>query len=354
MNKGIIAFVIILLIFIVVAYHFTGFKFLTGGNKAPTTISTISTTSVPETTVSLPSYTTINSSATVQPCGAFQLIGQSYNTTYTTLCRSTGTTYGLWVAGGNSGSESVKILGADNKTYLNQSSTYRCITFFENWTGPPELYSVIFRTGPGTGSCGNAQIVMNGTTTPPTATTYNNIIYNGNFGNGEYTGWTVTGNGFGLTPLNLSYANGNSMCYYGQPWSNYNGTYVATTYNCGTSVAPGNLTSSLFQVNPAKPFLNFRIISPQDNFLYIEIVAQNNTPLLIAHFDTYNISRSINASSNFANVTIPLTQYINKVMRVKVVAISESSDYIAVGDFYLSNRPVQDSHLVANITALKG
>jgi len=346
MNKGIIAYVALLVVVIILAYVFTGFKFL---SKKTTTTSTSLTTTI-QTTVSIPPYTTINYS--VQPCSKFLLIGENYNTTYKALCRSNGSIYGVWVSAGNSGTESVKIIGADNRTYVNQSSNYKCLSFFENWTGPPELYSITFTTGPGGGSCGNADLIINTTTTPPKSVTYNNIIYNGNFGNGEYTGWSTTGNGFGTSPLNITYEN-SVMCYYGQQWANYNGTFFATTYNCGTSVAPGNLTSSQFLVNPAKPFLNFRLISPQDNFLYVEILSANYTPLVIAHYNTYNLSRSLNASSTFANVTIPLTQYVNQVMRIRVVAITENTDnYIAVGDFYLSNRPVQDPGLDANLTVL--
>ncbi|MFI5412781.1 MAG: hypothetical protein ACHQX1_02725, partial [Candidatus Micrarchaeales archaeon] len=239
-----------------------------------------------------------------------------------------------------------------NKTYVNQTSTYRCITFFQNWTGPDQIYSIIYKTGKGNGSCGLSKIIMNGTTSPPVAITYNNIIYNGDFSNGEYTGWTVTNPGFGTVPFNITYANSN-MCYYGQPWANYNGTFFATTYNCGISVAPGNITSSLFLVNPAKPFLDFMVISPQDNFLYVELLNTNNTPVLVAHFNTFNSSR-VNASSTFVNVTIPLTQYVNRVLRIRVVAVSEASDYIAVGNFYLSSRPIQDNNVEVNIKNLGG
>ncbi len=348
MNKAIIAYLALLVIFIIIGYIFTGYRFLF---KKATTITSSYTTTIP-TTVSLPSYTTINYSNSVQPCSRFQLIGEYYNMTYRTLCRSNGSAYGLWVAGGNSGSESVEIIGADNRTYVNETSSYRCLAFFENWTGPPELYTVIFKTGKGGGSCGNADVIINTTTTPPKVITYNDTIFNGQFSNGQYTGWTVTGKGFGTAPLNLTHAN-LAMCYYGQRWTNYNGTFFATTYNCGTSVAPGNITSSLFLVNPATPFLNFRIISPQDNLLYVEVLDANYTPLLVAHYNTYNLSRSVNSSSTFANVTIPLTQYVNQVLHIRVAAISEASDYIAVGDFYLSSRPMEDTNLIANITVLK-
>ena len=152
--------------------------------------------------------------------------------------------------------------------------------------------------------------------------------------------------------------NGNLICYEGQPWSNYVGGYFATTYNCGVSVAPGNITSSPFLVGPATPFLNFRVISPEDNNLYIELFRQTYskgalvlTPILIDHINTYNLTINAAASSTFANVSIPLTSYINQDLRIRVVAKS-FYNYIALGDFTLAKRPNQQKGVVMNITVL--
>lgn len=360
-HHGHVAWIIAIVIILILAIVYTGYSFLNPLKHTATTTISVTTSVVGSTTVSAPS-TTLNYSGSVSPCGTFYIIGQQYNTTYQTNCDSTGGTLGLWVASGNSGSEHVKIVGADGKIYVNQTSTYNCTTFFQNFTGPAQLYTISFSTGPGGGSCGNAKITINDTTTPPK--TIYKYIFNGNFGNGQYTGWNLTNTGFGTAPLNTTYADNEiQKCYQGQPWSNYNGTYFATTYKCGISVSPGNLTSSPFLVNPQKPFLNFRIISPEDNELYVQLqrvnykivngqeVYSNATPVVIAHVDTYNQSVSVNSSSTFANVTIPLTSYINDALQIKIVAITESfHDYIAVGDFSLANRPNQQRGILVNVT----
>lgn len=365
MNKGLIAFAVIVVVIIAVAYLEVGSKFINLHSYKTTIPGGVTTSLIPiSNTSTTVSYTTINASNSESPCGSFQVIGEQFNTTYTYKCASNGSTYGLWVAAGNSGYENVTIKGADGKVYVNQNSSYNCTTFFQNFTGPAQLYTVSFTTGGGGGSCGNAEININSTSIPPPIVY--NYVYNGNFRNGEYTGWNVTGAGFGTEPLNLTYANtgANVMCYDGQPWSNYNGTFFATTYECGLNVAPGNITSSAFTVVPTRPFLNFRIISPQNNQLYVElmnqsyrIVAPNRisylTPLVIVHVNTYNGSITPNSSSTFENVSIPLTAYINHELRIRFVAYSfQSQDYIAVGDFELSNRPNQQRGVGMNITLL--
>jgi hypothetical protein len=342
-----LAYVVILVILIVVALVYTGTKFLSPVLKSTT--STISeTTILSNTTNSLTTIpTTINYSNSVSPCASFELVGQQINTQYVTKCISNGGTLGLWVAAGIGATEQVKIVGADGKLYVNQSADYNCTTFFENFSGPAQIYTITFMTGLGGGSCGNPHVIINTTTTPPQM--FYDYIYNGNFGNGEYSGWQVQGRGFGNTTFNITSEN-KRMCYQGQPWSNYNGIYFATTYNCGTSEAPGNITSSLFLVEPSTPFLNFRLISPQDNNIYVELLS-NTTPVTVAHFDTYNLSLTYNSSSTFENVTIPLTAYINQKLRIKVVADS-LSNYIAIGDFVMANRPNQRTGVFVNITTL--
>lgn len=350
MHKGIVAYIIVIAILIILAIVYTGYNF-TRPFHPTTATSTIkpsaNATTTAATTINNP--TTINYSNSVSPCSSFIMIGQLFNSTYTTKCLSTGNTLGLWVAAGNSGTESVKIVGADGRTYVNQNSTYNCTTFFQNFSGPSQIYSITFKTGPGGGSCGNPSIIINTTALPPlVAYTY---ILNGNFGNSKYTGWNTSGAGFGNAPFNITYQN-KRMCYQGVPWANYNGTYFATTYSCGISVAPGNLTSSLFIVTPGKPFLNFRIISPQDNGLYVELL-KGSTPVVIAHFNTYNLSLSVNGTSTFQNVSIPLTPYINQQLRIKVVGNAiNKANYVAVGDFAVAKRPNQQKGVAVNITTL--
>ncbi len=362
MKKAIIAYLVVLSVMVIITYIFTGFKFSSLQRKTITTLTSTASTSIEASTVAT---TTINYNNSISSCSNFQIVGQSLDTIYTVKCSSNGGTLGLWVAAGISGTESVKIVGADNRTYVNQNSTYNCTTFFQNFTAPAQTYTITYITGVGGGSCGNSVIIINTTTVPPKVVYH--YIYNGNFGNGAYTGWNVINPGFGTAPLNISYAD-SKLCYVGRNWSNYNGGYFATTYNCGVSVAPGNITSSPFLADPTKPFLNFRLISPDDNNIYIELlnanykvinnkqVYVNSTPVAIAHFNTYNLSvTSGYASSTFANVTIPLTQYINDILQVRVVAVTvEGSHFIAAGDFVLSNRPHQDKGVVANITDLSG
>ena len=343
MNRGVVAFFIILVIAVAVTYVETGFKFL---GKSTTTIT--ATTSTPTTTILTTSTTTINLSNYLIPCDGFILFSNQTNSVLTGNCIWNGGLLGVWVAAGDAGYESALIRGVDNRTYINQSSPYGCLAFFTNFTAPAQIYTVTLKTGPGNGSCGYTMVKINTTTTPPPVLYYK-YVYNGDFADGKYTGWTVTNAGFGAAPLNLSYANSQS-CYQSSPWNNYNGTFFATNYNCGTTNAPGNLTSTKFLVQAATPFLNFKIISQSDNFLYIEIL-KNNTPIIVVHYNTFNQSLSGDPASTFRNASIPLSLLVNKVVQVRVVArTTKPQTYIAVGDFAVEGRPVQDLGIVSNET----
>lgn len=360
MHKGFLVYVIVIIVMIVGAYIYTGFKFLPFISQHKTTVPTVSTTIKLSTTTTENTTTTINYTNFVSPCQGLTIASYELNRTYTSECSSNGGKYGLWVASGNAGTESATITGSDGKVYVNQTSSYDCITFYQNFTLPAQVYTVTYKTGPGGGSCGNSVLVINGTTAPPIIAYP--TVYNGNFGNGQYTGWTVTDPGFGTAPLNIPTAN-SKLCYSGRPWSNYNGTNFATTYNCGITSAAGNITSSPFMVDPAKPFLNFKLISPEDNNLYVVLlranykivdgkqVYTNSTPLEIAHFNTFNLSANPYSLSTFANVTLPLTLYVNQPLQIRIVsAVSGGSDFIAVGGFYLSKRPQQDGWVAENVT----
>ena len=327
----------------IVAYFETGFNFSTG---RPTTslASTVATT-----TISGNFFSTTTTIGYAYPCNSFELQLTTSNSTSSGNCNvASNSVLGLWVASGNSGSESVMIKGADNKTYVNQSSSYGCLTLYKNFTAPAQDYTVAFRTGPAGGSCGSAIVKLNSTTTLPVAV--HKIVYNGDFGSGQYTGWSRDGAGWGDAPLNITAADENG-CYLNRTWSNYNGIFFATTYTCGTSVAPGNLTSSAFYVNASAPFLNFRIISPDNGGIYVEIL-ENGTPEITVHYNTFNISQGIYAVSTFNNASIPLSTLVNKVVQVRVVSatISQQQNFVAVGDFALSDRPVQQQGIVTNIT----
>lgn len=213
MNKGIIAFVVILVVLVIIGFVYTnGFKVF--GKSTPGNVITVASTTVKPSGNTTTAPTTINYSQSASPCSNFQLLAQQYNTTYTARCISNGSTYGVFLAAGNSGTSKINIVGADKKIYVNNTASYNCTTFLQNFTGPAQIYTITFNTGKGGGSCGNPEVIINRTTTPPKII-YNYII-NGNLATGTYTGWNATGEGFGSAPLNLTSAN-NNMCYYGQP-----------------------------------------------------------------------------------------------------------------------------------------
>ncbi len=342
MNKGIPVFIILFIIMGALAYVEVHAYFKKPA-RTTTSIGSNSTTI----NASKPSSTTIfNFSQSVVSCSNFNLNLAAENSSTTGRCRWTGGLIGMWVAAGNSGAELVTITSG-NTTYVNQSSTYACKTFYENVSLPAQIYNVTLRSGLGGGSCGNAALTLNKTTTPPTIV--RNFIYNGNFGTGTFVGWKVTNAGFGTMPLNLTQAN-KKMCYIGEPWLGYNGTFFATTFNCGVSTGPGNITSSPFIVNPSKPFVNFKVISPDDEFLYLEVL-ENNTPKILAHYNTYNTSLDFNAASTFRNATMDLSYLAGKAVRIRVVASTSSElHFIAVGDFVLAARPLQQQGIISNIT----
>jgi hypothetical protein len=176
-------------------------------------------------------------------------------------------------------------------------------------------------------------------------------IYNGYFATGNYAGWNASGTGFGTGPFNLTAANKNGA-YYSAKWSGYNGTYIATTYLGGTFVSVGNITSQQFKVT--EPYINFKIISVQSNYLYVELL-ENGRPLLINHYNTYAAPNNPNPQSTFVNASIPVVSLLCKNVSIRVVARLVGTDvnkysYIAVGGFYLSKKQVQTPGILVNTT----
>jgi len=179
------------------------------------------------------------------------------------------------------------------------------------------------------------------TTIKPTCLLSNaSVIYipNGNFSTGTYEDWNTTGTGFGNAPFNLSLANKEDD-YYGVKWNNYGNTnFVASTFRGGLAESSGNLTSAPFLVNDS--FLNFKIISPYDNELYIELL-ENRTPVVIAHFNTYNASGNVNGQSTFENASLPISEFMCHTLRIRIVAGyvgTSTTQYIMATGFYLSNK----------------
>lgn len=175
-------------------------------------------------------------------------------------------------------------------------------------------------------------------------------LKNGNFSTGNYSGWSTDGAGFGSAPLNLTKANMEGA-YFNHTWIGYDGTFFATTFEGGINVQPGNLSSNKFYV--VEPYLNFKIISPQNNNLYVQILSSSNTPLITTHYNTYAALGNVYASSQFVNASIALSTFLCQNVTIRVVATVvggaiNRQQYIAVGDFYLSKVPVQTSGIIAN------
>ena len=249
----------------------------------------------------------------------------------------------VWVYTGFAHNTTLSIVGADGVDYLSGPFNYNETTFFSNVTLPDQNYTVTMAAD-SLGGSGSAPFVkLNLTTTPPTMVYP--YIYNPNFTNGQYTGWEVNGSGFGSSPLGINYANSDSVqCFYGSPWANYGNEYFATTYSCGASVSPGNLTSEPFRVSSKAPFLNFKMISPDDSLIYVEVFQVGGNASITGHFNTYNISLGPNIESTFENVSLPLTTLVNKAVRIKIVALTvQPNRYVAIGGFSLSGLPDTDS-----------
>jgi len=345
MNKGWIVWIVLIVIIAAVAFAYTGLKLGT-----PTTKTTTSTHT---TTVSATSTNTTSVTTTVPgtliDCSSLFIKGVNPYSSVNETCQWKGGKLGIWVQSGFAYNTSLSVIGSDGKTYASGGFAYNAITFYSNVTLPAQNYTVSLSAGP-EGGTGGAPIVKFNLTTSPPSMVYS-YIYNANFSNGQYTGWNVGGSGFGSGPTNITYANSNAVnCYYGSPWSNYVGTYFASTYTCGLSVSPGNLTSEPFKVNPRTPFLNFRIVSPADSLIYVEVLQVGGNGSVVGRFNTLNISKGANISTTFANVSMPLTTLANKVVQIRVVAATvQRQRYMAIGDFALGNLPDNDNWVTAQI-----
>lgn len=308
--------------------------------------------------------TTSNSSKVVhiqyiQNCSKLFIYEHSYNHTTKYKCGWDGGKLGIWVASGASTNTRVFIKGNnDAKIYLNQSVNYGCTTFLTSLNLPKQNYSVIFNTYGNISSCSDPyeKLILN-TTTFPLLNTYYPFVYNGRFAQGNYAGWAVDTDAFGVFPSNIIKEN-NNLCFRSFPWTNLNNTYFATTADCYYTTKSGNLTSSYFYAT--KLYLNFKIVSPTNSSDYIEIL-NNNTPAIIASYNTYYNSTG-NYLYRFENASIPLLSLNNKLVRIRIVSLINGitptnkvrerplSNFIAISDIHMSDIPWQVKSITSSIS----
>jgi len=108
------------------------------------------------TTPQNPSATSANYSS----CSGFTLSSSSYDNTVKGICTWSGGKLSVYVGGGNSGWEAVAIKGADNKTYLQQSSSVWQLKDYGVLNLPAQNYYITLTTGNGGGSYGNAVVQL--------------------------------------------------------------------------------------------------------------------------------------------------------------------------------------------------
>ncbi len=178
---------------------------------------------------------------------------------------------------------------------------------------------------------------------------YGSQVINGDFGYGNYSGWTESGTGFGSSPVNLSVADSEGNYYLGK-WSGYSGAYFATTFSKTASESPASLTSEPFLVTA--PYLNFKIISPYNLGIYLEVLSSNSV-LLTIHYNTTNGQGSY-PPGTFANASIYLGSLMCRNASISIVSQSAGSpggsQFIAVGDFHLSNYSDSTPGILENST----
>lgn len=306
---------------------------------------------------------TLNLSKTVHiqyisKCSNIFIYEHSYNNTTKYKCGWNGGKLGVWVASGASTNIRVFIKGdTDAKIYLDQLVNYGCTTFLASLDLPKQNYTVIFSTYGNKTMCSDPheKLILNKTIFP-SPTIHYTFVYNGRFTLGNYVGWAVDTNAFGVSPSNILKVNKNT-CFKSFPWTNLNNTYFATTANCYYTTKSGNLTSSYFYAS--KIFLNFQIVSPTNSTDRVEIL-YNNSPVIIASYNTYYGSTG-NYLYKFENASIPLFSVRNKPIRIRIVSLINQiqptnrvrerplSNFIAISNIHMSNIPWQSKDITSSI-----
>ncbi len=339
MHKGIIAYAAVFVILVVAWWLLAGFKVPFGAHTSTTTIAGTNT-------VQPAGY----------PCVGAYLTTQTGNSTVNETCSWVGGNLGVWTASGNLTNASVMVVGQDGKTYVNATFDNPCVGLYNTYSLPAQNYTVTLSTGlaensPAAYGCGSAILQLNvpqGNLSAP-----NTNIVNGNFMTGTYYGWTSSGKAWGAAPLNITKANADGCYPQATQWLGYNGTYFASTYQCGYgSHATGNLTSMPFITS--KSFLNFQVLGSGGAASYVEIL-YNGSIYIRARFSTANMSNTRTGSFVFTNATLPLFSARNRLIQVRIVANeTDPKDFLAVGGFWLGSTPVQTrSGVLVNITIAK-
>ncbi len=354
-SRKLIGYIIILIILAVLAIVFGHlFSILKGkGLITSTAVTTINSTTKKQ-------NTTTSNIIYAGTCGSLFLYeGESANNIVRYKCSWTGGNVGIWSASGISTTDRVEITGQNGQTYFNHTYNYSCLTFLNSVNLTSQNYTITFSTNGNKGSCQNPHQILsiNTTTTPSTQNKYN-FVFNGNFSTGTYAGWAVNTVAFGNVPQNINAAN-NEICFKDFPWRGlYNTEYYASTGVCSNIQFSGNLTSSYF--NATYPYLNFQIVSPNNKTDYIEILYQNNTPAIIASYNTYAGPLS-GEPYTFQNASIPLLSIKDKIVRLRIVSAIYGiqptiptrerplTDFIAISGIRMSQIPWQTENITATL-----
>ncbi|MGC8586805.1 MAG: hypothetical protein ACP5K9_00755 [Candidatus Micrarchaeia archaeon] len=100
------------------------------------------------------------SSSNYSSCNGFTLSSNSWGSTIRGVCSWTGGKLYVYAGGGTSGWEAVKITGADNVTYLSQSSSTWHMSKYGAVYLPSQDYFITLATGQGGGAYGNAAVEL--------------------------------------------------------------------------------------------------------------------------------------------------------------------------------------------------
>jgi len=84
-------------------------------------------------------------------------------------------------------------------------------------------------------------------------------------------------------------------------------------------------------------------------------ILKNQTPVIVAHFNTYAVPGNTNGQSTFENASIFLGDLLCQNVSVRIVFLetgSTTTNFVAVTGFYLSSKPVSAPNVLVNETVL--